>query len=121
MGNYKPEVVEVRDRVGLRPEADTPCRKSLITKIEDWSLIVQHLSMTATADHMQRVPLIQVDRLAEVLQQVSNPFDDSIDPNVLFQRVSPCQIVIPVIGSPPNETAAHVCFSCNRQEGNLKI
>src|SRR2546425_2507536 len=44
-----------------------------------------------------------------------------IDPNVLFQRVSPCQIIVPVIGGSPNEASPHISFSLNRQEGNLKI
>src|SRR2546428_901614 len=70
---------------------------------------------------MQRVPLIHVDRLVEVLKQVSNPFDDSIDPNVLFQRVSSCQIIVPVIGGSPNEAAPHISISVNRQKGDLKM
>src|SRR2546422_11320334 len=39
----------------------------------------------------------------------------------LSDLVSPCQIIVPVIGGSPNEASPHISFSLNRQEGNLKI
>ena len=65
--NIQLEVIEVGHGIGLRPETDSTCRERLIAKIKDRLLIVKHLDLTATIDHVQRVPLIQMDRLVEVL------------------------------------------------------
>src|SRR5207237_8411681 len=67
------------------------------------------------------MPPPHINNLIEVLEQVADTFDDSIDPNILFEWVGPCQIVVPVISRPPNEAASHISFSLDGQECNLKL
>ena len=64
-------------------------------------------------DHPQLVPLFHVDRLVEVQQQVPDALDDPIDPNILLQRIGPREIVIAVIGRPPDQSAAHIRIALN--------
>jgi len=65
--NIQLEVIEIGHSIGLRPESNTTCRERLIAKVKDRLLIVKHLDLASTIDHVQRVPLIKMDRLVEVL------------------------------------------------------
>lgn len=119
--NLELEVVEVGDRVGFRPEPDTAGSEGLVTQIKDRRLIIEDLDSAAAGHHAQRVPSLDVDDLIEILQHMADAFHHSIDPDVLLEWICPREIVVSIVGRPPDESTAHVGFPLDGQEGHLKI
>src|SRR5437016_13090189 len=52
---------------------------------------------------------------------MADALHDPVNPNVLLKGIRPRQIVIPIVGGPPDHAAAHVGFPVNGEERNFKI
>src|SRR5438309_102939 len=46
---------------------------------------------------------------------------DPVNPDVLLEGIRPRQVVIPIVGGPPDKASTHVGFPVNREERDFKI
>ena len=95
-----PEVIEVRDSIGFRPQQPNPSRRNgLIAEVDDLLLVVEYFNVTSSIDDPQHMPQLHINNgLIKVLEQVRDTFDDPIDPNVLIEGIGSGQEIIDTEG-----------------------
>ena len=109
----KTKIIEVGDSIGLRPETDASLCECFVAKVEYFFLVKENLYVTSRHRHTQLVPVTHIYNMIEVIEKLTNALYDSIDPNILFQRIGPGEVVVSVIRRTPDETTAHIGLSIN--------
>src|SRR5437660_5951421 len=119
--SLKFQVIEIRDRIGLRPQSDATVFERLIAQIKDWLVIIENLDAAAFIDHAQPMPLSDVNDLVIILQHLSHAVDDMVDANILLERIRAGEIVVTVILRPPDQASAHVGFTRDGKKRHRQI
>lgn len=66
-------------------------------------VIEEDLNLASFRDDSEGMPLSNLNRMIEVLKKVPDSLDDSVDANILLQRIGPRQVVVAVISSSPDQ------------------
>lgn len=90
--------------------------EGLVTQIKDRLLIEEYLDLASFRDDTKCMPLSDINDLIEVLKHMPDALDDPVDANILFQWIRSRQVVVAIIGGPPNQAASHIGFALNRQK-----
>ena len=67
------------------------------------------------------MPFFDVYDFVIIPYHLPDALDDMVDADVLLQRIGPGEIVVPIIGDPPNETSTHVSPAGNGQERHRQV
>ena len=117
----KDQVVEIGHSIGFRPEPNPSVGKRLVAHAKEHGIVIEGFELAATLYDAQFVPPVCGERAVELLDDLLDPLHDAIEPDLLFNRAGPQEVVIAVIRGMPYKSAAEIGFSCHGQIGDLDI
>src|SRR5215475_8922385 len=91
------EVIECRDRIGLRPEPHSTCREARVVVVQVELAVEPGLNVIADNHDANRMPLTKRWRLDARRRQLMPPTVVVVEPEVVLQRIGPDDVVLAVV------------------------
>src|SRR5216117_149625 len=109
------EVIEGRDGIGLRPQADAAGLEPWVTVIEVQRAVEPRLDMIANSHDSDHVPLTERRGLHAGSRELTTAPIVVVEPEIVLERVGPHDVVL-AVGEAQHDAAGGVFLSGNRLE-----